>query len=228
MYQQQEVEKKERRKIIAAATVAVALILILIVAIIVVATKKSSRTSIGKEENSSFELKDESSENTEDEAKDQADQKSEEETNENSEAGQTSAIGTISTEKTKAKEDNKSTESTKTEQKTENTTVVVSDSKGDMPNTGPEDFLPIALMAGMLATYLTSAVLAKREAQDSYFKKASKRTRFFGSLCYNWDTPGWWNWQTRMPQEHMPQGVQVQILFRAPQLAQSGYFCYDS
>ena len=33
-----------------------------------------------------------------------------------------------------------------------------------LPATGPEDYLPLILIAGVLATYISSAVMLKREA----------------------------------------------------------------
>ncbi len=43
-------------------------------------------------------------------------------------------------------------------------TETVATADAPIVETGPEDFLPIALMAGMLVTYLGSRKLAKKEA----------------------------------------------------------------
>ena len=56
-------------------------------------------------------------------------------------------------------------ESKKSEEKTaaQKSTSVTATTE-QMPSTGPEEFLPLALVAGTLVMYLSSAVLAKREA----------------------------------------------------------------
>ena len=142
MYYQEELNKKERHKIIAVATVALTLILALIVAIIVVATKKSDRTSVVNEENVAFEMTDENKEET---------KKNKEEENKN--------IGLFSTDKKEEKEEEQKEE--KKETVSETPAVIASD---DMPSTGPEDILPVALLIGMIVAYTSSAVLVKRDA----------------------------------------------------------------
>jgi len=145
MYYQGEVDKKERRKIIAVATISVIIILSLIVAIVVVATKKSAKSGISDAQNSAFELI---------ESEDKAEEKTEEDktadkVTENKEAKQESVkeIGDLTTKQNQVS-------------KTTNTAAT----SADMPNTGPEDVLPIALILGALVTYLSSRALAKREA----------------------------------------------------------------
>ena len=146
MYYQEEADKKERRKIIAVATAAVALILILLVAIIVVATKKARPVVTSEGENTSFEI----SENTED----------------------TESTNTTSTEETVETEDvivaGFSTETETSEAKDEvKEEAAATESAATVGNadsvvdTGPEEILPLALVAGTLTTYLYSAKLAK-------------------------------------------------------------------
>lgn len=139
MYTQGELDKKERRKIIAAATVTTALILILLVAIIVVATKKSSQASVSEPENVAFELTE-----------------SEEETTEKNAEEKTETIGVISTEQSE----------TKVEETIENTEVITTELaiSEELPTTGAEEILPIAILLGAFVAYLSSAVLAKKEA----------------------------------------------------------------
>jgi uncharacterized membrane protein len=48
--------------------------------------------------------------------------------------------------------------------KTTTTTTKTTTAKSDLPDTGPEEILPIALMAGALVAYVGSSVLAKRDA----------------------------------------------------------------
>ena len=138
MYYQEEAEKKERRKIIAVATAAMVIILVLIVAIIVVATKKSNKTSVGGDDNAAFTI----AEGTEtEESESEPESKPEEETE--------PVVGTITTENAPAE-----------------TPVVVAELPAEtntsMPSTGPEDVLPVALMAGLLVAYLSSRKLTNK------------------------------------------------------------------
>lgn len=153
MYYQEETDKKERRKIIAIATAAVVIILILIVAIIVVATKKTTKTvSVTENSNTEVVIDENKDENTgEAEKTENAENKENTENKvvENKESGATT-IGNLSTDTNKQSEAKAS--STTTER------------SNNMPTTGPEEYLPIALMAGMLVAYLSSRVLAKRSA----------------------------------------------------------------
>lgn len=149
MYYQGEVDKKERRKIIAVATISVIIILSLIVAIVVVATKKSAKSDISDAQNSAFELI-ESEDKTEDKTENKTEEnKTADKTTENKEAKQESVkeIGDLTTKQNQVS-------------KTTNAAAT----SADMPNTGPEDVLPIALILGALVTYLSSRALAKREA----------------------------------------------------------------
>ena len=136
MYYQGEAEKKERRKIIAVATAAVVLILILIVAIIVVATKKSAKSNISDAQNSAFELSESDDKKTETEKTE--DKKDESQNN----------VGNLSNNATVAN----------------NNDVPAVVAGADIPSTGPEDVLPVALILGALVAYGSSAILAKREA----------------------------------------------------------------
>lgn len=150
MYYQNEVEKKERRKIIAGATIAVALILVLIIAIIVVAVKKSGHSNdVANETNTSFELEEtaSSAEETEVQDKNEEQIESDEQTTE-------SLVGAISSEKTSSsdEQDNEETEDLS----------IITNTNEEMPTTGPEEILPIAVLAGMIVTYSYSAILAKR------------------------------------------------------------------
>ena len=150
MYNQIEADKKERRKIIAAATGIVVVILILIVAIVVVATKKSTKTSITANENSAFELNDEAaiSDNTvTKETEKDAD-----------------AVVEAETEKSAGDEPATKTQAETTTEYTDSITETAAPTATIMPETGPLDYLPIALILGALAAYLSSVTLAKQEA----------------------------------------------------------------
>lgn len=134
MYNYNEVEKRERRRIISVAVAAAVLILVLIVAIIVVATKKTPSENVGGSENTSFVL--EGSESTEEEEGTVEEEKSDSEE---------TVVGTISTETTPVQ--------------TPTSSVVTE----NIPDTGPEDLLPIALMLGALTAYITTLVMKKRQ-----------------------------------------------------------------
>ncbi len=148
MYYQEETDKKERRKIIAIATAAVVIILVLIIAIIVVATKKTTKTvSVTENSNTEVVIDENKDENTgETEKAENAENKEAE----NKDTNAAATIGNLSTDTNKQSEAKAS--STTTER------------SNNMPTTGPEEYLPIALMAGMLVAYLSSRVLAKRSA----------------------------------------------------------------
>ena len=117
----------------------------MIVAIIVVATRKSTKTvSVTSETSNTEVVVDEnvdSPEKTEEPAKT--------ETTEKEKSGST--VGTLSTETEKKSTGNGVISTSRATEKSDN-----------MPNTGPEEFLPIALVAGMLVTYLSSRVMVKR------------------------------------------------------------------
>ena len=79
----------------------------------------------------------------------------------------TAKVETVSvTEQTEKKQEEKKTSSTTSTN--ESTTVVTpaqttttETNKDDIPSTGPEEFLPVALTAGTFVTYLSSRKLAK-------------------------------------------------------------------
>lgn len=150
MYNQIEAEKKERRKIIAVATVAVAIILILIAAIVVVATKKTARDTAKTTETETAQVNEN---NSSTENKDKDETKSEAE----SESGDVAKNEAVD-------EETEGDNPMMSEEATTETTNTVATTDSSMPSTGPEDFLPIALMAGMLVTCLGSRKLAKKEA----------------------------------------------------------------
>ena len=141
MYNQVQAEKKERRKIIAVATIAVAIILILIAAIVVVATRKTARNGASNG-NTAVQV----------DSNEKKDENKSEESNPKESESDNPMMGELSTT-TETKEETKPTNS-----------VAAESSDSPIPTTGPEDYLPIALMAGMLVTYLTSRKLAKEEA----------------------------------------------------------------
>ena len=65
------------------------------------------------------------------------------------------------------KKEEKTEVEVKTEEKTEDKPVIstettTSTANSDMPNTGPEEVLPLALVLGLGTTYAASAVMAKR------------------------------------------------------------------
>lgn len=152
MYYQEEADKKEKRKIIAVVTTVTVVILILIVAIILVATNKTSRSQRNVEYVSSESKEDEQiAEQTSDEAieEDDADEAQEE----------SSVIGELTTEKSTGNgEENTSEESVPA---TSVNAVVVAESSDNMPATGAEDLLPLALMLGAAAVYIGSRKFAK-------------------------------------------------------------------
>ena len=83
--------------------------------------------------------------------------------------------------KTEDKKDEK-TETTQTESKpviTTDTAPAVTSTVSDMPTTGPEDILPLAILLGLGATFVTSYIMSKKNA---YVKKARLKSRFFGVL----------------------------------------------
>ncbi len=135
MYYQDEAEKKERRRLITFAIATVVLILILIIAIVVVATKKVGSKDTSKDVNTSVVAVDENS---------------------SSEETASGDIGTLSTETIEA---DKTAESTKTT----DAPVINVVASPDIPTTGPEDLLPVALVLGALTAFSASAVMAKRE-----------------------------------------------------------------
>lgn len=152
MYNQVEADKKERRRIIAVATVIVVLILVLLIAIIVVATKKSQKASVNSGQNTSFTISDTDESVSSEPIDDNSDTQEKDEAATTEDGSMT--IGLITT---------KTDESAESSERSNIVRGEVEASSA-MPSTGPEDFLPIALMAGMLITYLSSAVLTKREA----------------------------------------------------------------
>ncbi len=163
MYYQED--KKERRKIIAVATIAIAIILILIVAIIVVATKKSARSNVGVAEPA------ETSQVAEQTADKETDNKSETSTDNKSDASVDNKSSSESAESTGgAGIGNLSTDSTVSANSstTSGASATASGAKtetsSNLPSTGPEDLLPIALIAGTLVAYLYSRKLAKNES----------------------------------------------------------------
>ena len=79
--------------------------------------------------------------------------------------GETTAFEEEPKEETKTEEEPK--EATKVGQITTESTVstpIVTETVTTMPATGPEDFVPAALLLGSLTTFLTSAYLAKKSA----------------------------------------------------------------
>ena len=146
MYYQGEAEKKERRKIVAVSIIAVILILLLIIAIIVVAVKKSHRVNIVTEENTSLEV----SEKTETKKEDVVIENGVK-TTENT----TETTIVIEEPKVEVKEEAPAKATAQAETKSK---------EDDIPSTGPEDALPVALLLGTLVAYLSSSALAKREA----------------------------------------------------------------
>ena len=162
MYYQEEAEKKERRKIIAVATISVVVILILIVAIIVVATKKSSRGVATVAENTSAQIAENVEEATGgDKQKYEAKNESEAGSSEvagGEATGAGSTSGSLSTESSESSDNgrNSGTQSVATQSGG-------AVAKDDIPSTGPEEALPLALMAGVLVAYLTSRKLALSE-----------------------------------------------------------------
>ena len=136
MYYQDEAEKKERRRLITFAVTTVVLILILIVAIVVVATKKAGSNKVTEGVNSEFIFAEENTNESETE-------KTEEKTTETEENKSSETVGTLST--------------------TTNDAPVVISGASDLPTTGPEDLLPLALVLGALTTFGASAAMAKRE-----------------------------------------------------------------
>ena len=137
MYTMTELDMKTRRKIITVIFVSVVLILFLIVAIVVAATSKKTHENTSEMGNSSFSIDDNG-------GKAQAETQPVETTVE-------TESGVFSTE-------------VATEQPAETVSVNTTESNAPIVNTGPEDILPVALLAGAMTTYLGSAVLAKRNA----------------------------------------------------------------
>ncbi|MBQ3348392.1 LPXTG cell wall anchor domain-containing protein [Candidatus Saccharibacteria bacterium] len=139
MYNPNEIEAKDRKKVVIFAGATAAVILALIVAIVVVATGKASRENIGGTENGEFSIA-ESSEET----KESDDSK--ESKNSNSSSSSASKVGTVST-KTTATATAKSATTAASE---------------DLPNTGPENLVPLALAMGALTTAGTALVINKK------------------------------------------------------------------
>ena len=134
-----ETEKKERRKIITIIVVTVVLILALLVAIVVTATGKH-KTNIGEGNNSAFMIDGENKagETSADNEGDDA-----------SGAGSDIAnLGEISTGSDTSDTDDDAPEVS---------------SVSDLPSTGAEDLLPLALVLGAITTLATSLAMAKRE-----------------------------------------------------------------
>ena len=132
---QSETDKKNRRRLLIVGAATVALILILIISIVAVASKKS---------------------------KSNADK-----------IGSQTSSETISEpgSEGEGEGDDKKTETLTTETKKNEPVAVVSTNPtvdaapaSDMPTTGPEEILPLAMVLGMGAMYASSAVIAKKNA----------------------------------------------------------------
>ncbi len=162
MYYQNEAEKKQRQKLIAVATIAVSIIVLLIVAIIVVAIKKSSHSD---EIVSGSIAEPQEVESHEEGGKvldslSASESKTDSDSDKNNQKPTSSGLGLISSE-IASNGTSSSSSSHDTDSEDENPVELPADD--NLPTTGPQDVLPIAIMAGLLTTCVSSAVLAKRE-----------------------------------------------------------------
>lgn len=133
MPNQTALESKTRRKIIAMSIATVSLILLLIVAIVIVAIDKQT-----SQESGPFKLTGE---------------------NNSQETPQSSPDST--TKDQTSTEPNTPAESSTLPTLDPTTPQTETPTAHDLPQTGPEDFFPLALLAGALVAYLTSNHLAK-------------------------------------------------------------------
>ena len=139
MYYQGEVEKNDRRKIITIATAILAVVLILMVAIIVVATRKSGGEAAGGNDNASFEIADETAK-TEEKPKEEEQPKAEEK-----------------------KEEKPASVSETIVVSTKPASTAAETPTGNVPTTGPEDGLMMAVALGSLTTAGTAYALSFRK-----------------------------------------------------------------
>ena len=145
-----EIEKKERRKIIGISIILAVVILFLVVAIVVVATSKTNKTNVGGDSNATLSIAEETeSKDNESKTEEKTETKTENKSDSNSSDNKSS--------------DSKSSSKTTVTTKTTNNTVSVSNDSKSLPDTGPEDFFPIALMSGALVAYIASEIMAKRQ-----------------------------------------------------------------
>ena len=135
MYYQSEADKKNRRRLLIVGIATFVLILILVISIVAVASKKS-KSSADK-------------------------------------IGSKTSTETIVEPGTEEGSDGNKSETLTTETKKEEPVAVVETNPtisttvtttSDMPTTGPEEILPLAIVLGMGAMYASSAVIAKKNA----------------------------------------------------------------